>query len=192
MAIMNTPSTTVPATTEWLPAEKLGQASIEPGLRHWLIGQGLLTLRLKAVGGEHFRLQQVEQFTGLLDMGTKAWLGTQESAGLFREVTMSVKDAVWVYAQTIVPDDTLADHPWIAELGDAALGETLVEMSALRRSSYEFARLPASDAVAARALASMTDKPTAVWARRSRLMLRGKPLLVQELFLPAVGRPTAH
>jgi chorismate-pyruvate lyase len=27
-----------------------------------------------------------------------------------------------------------------------------------------------------------------LWARRSRIQLRGAPLLVQELFLPAMGR----
>jgi len=31
-------------------------------------------------------------------------------------------------------------------------------------------------------------KPAGLWARRSRLALRGAPLLMQELILPAMGR----
>ena len=45
--------------------------------------------------------------------------------GLFRDVEMCCGDNVWVFGQTIVPDSTLCVHPWLAELGDSALGETL-------------------------------------------------------------------
>jgi chorismate-pyruvate lyase len=31
-------------------------------------------------------------------------------------------------------------------------------------------------------------KPAGLWARRSRVSLRGAPLLIQELFLPAMSR----
>lgn len=79
-------------------------------------------------------------------------------------------------------------RPWLAELGDSALGETLSGLSAVERSSYEYAWLPAEDAVTARALRDTDVKPDGLWARRSRVLLRGAPLLMQELFLPAVGR----
>jgi chorismate-pyruvate lyase len=31
-------------------------------------------------------------------------------------------------------------------------------------------------------------KPEGLWARRSRVALRGAPLLMQEVFLPGMGR----
>jgi chorismate-pyruvate lyase len=73
-------------------------------------------------------------------------------------------------------------------LGDSALGETLSVLSGLERSSYEYAWLPVEDAVTARALRHAEIKPAGLWARRSRVILRGAPLLTQELFLPAIGR----
>jgi hypothetical protein len=53
-------------STPWLPAERLGQFSVDALLRSRLIGKGLITLRMRAVCGERFGLRLVEQWTGLL------------------------------------------------------------------------------------------------------------------------------
>jgi chorismate-pyruvate lyase len=95
---------------------------------------------------------------------------------------------VWVFAQTIAPDSTLDRHPWLAELGDAPLEETLGDLSGIERGTYEYAWLPGDDALVARALREAELKPAGLWARRLRIALRGAPLLIQEVFLPATGR----
>ncbi len=115
-------------------------------------------------------------------------LRVADNAGLFREVELCCADQVWVFAQTVIPDSTLCVHPWLAELGDASLGETLHELSGVERSSYEYAWLPAAERLSARALREADLAPAGLWARRSRIRLRGAPLLVQEVFLPAMGR----
>ncbi len=174
---------------DWLPAERLGQFTVDPRLRPWLIGKGLLTERMRAACGEHFAARMVEQRTGLLDAALKAAVPTPDSAGLFRDVEMCNGENVWVFTQTVVPDSTLCAHPWLAELGDSALDETLSELSGVQRGSYEYAWLPAEDAVTARALHGTDVRPPGLWARRSRISLRGAPLLAQEIFLPAMGCP---
>lgn len=173
---------------DWLPAERLGQAKIDAGVRSWLIGKGLLTQRVKDVCGAAYRLRLIEQNTGLLDAAQRAALLRNDTAGLFREIKMFCRDKVWVYARTIIPDSTLSRHPWLAELGDAALGETLHGISGVERSAYEYAWLPATDPVAARALSGSDIAPAGLWARRYRFTLHGAPLLVQELFFPAIGQ----
>lgn len=157
-------------------------------LRPWLIGKGLLTQRLKQTCGARFALRLVDQWTGLLSPSHKAALRTEDHAGLFRDAEMCCGDTVWVFSQSIVPDSTLCVHPWLAELGDSALGETLAELSAVERGRYEYAWLPAEEAVTARALRDAEIKPAGLWARRSRITLRAAPLLTQELFLPSMGR----
>ena len=157
-------------------------------LRPWLIGKELLTLRLKAACGERFALTLVDQWTGLLSASHKSALRTEDHAGLFRDVEMSCGDTVWVFGQTIVPDSTLSAHPWLAELGDSALGETLSALSGVERSSYEYAWLPGEEAVTVRALRDAEIKPAGLWARRARITLRSAPLLTQEVFLPSMGR----
>jgi chorismate--pyruvate lyase len=173
---------------QWLPAERLGQLTMDAHLRPWLIGKGLLTLRMKEVCGERFALRLVDQWTGLLTAAHKSALRIPDNAGLFRDVEMCCGVQVWVFAQTIMPDSTLCAHPWLAELGETALGETLSGLSGVERSSYEYAWLPVEEAVTARALRDTEVRPAGLWARRSRLTLRSAPLLIQELFLPAMGR----
>jgi chorismate lyase len=173
---------------QWLPAERLGQLTMEHQARPWLIGKGLVSLRMKAVSGEHFTLQLIDQWTGLLTAAHKTALRSSDNAGLFRDVEMSHRGNVWVFAQTVIPDSTLCVHSWLAELGDTALGETLSDLSGVERSPYEYAWLPVSDPVTVRALRDAEIKPAGLWGRRSRVSLRGAPLLMQELFLPAVGR----
>src|ERR1700681_4918957 len=173
---------------QWLPAERLGQRTVDAHVRPWLIGKGLLTLRMKAVCGERFALRLVDQWTGLLTAAHKSVPRVPDNAGLFRDVEMCCGEQVWVFAQTIMPDSTLCAHPWLAELGDTALGETLSDLSGVERSPYEYAWLPVSDPVTARALRDAEIKPAGLWGRRARIALRGAPLLTQELFLPSMGR----
>jgi len=172
---------------DWVPAERLGEFTVDPRLRPWLIGKGLLTQRMREACGERFALRLVDQRTGLLDAALRAAVPTSDSAGLFRDVEMCNGENVWVFTQSVVPDSTLCAHPWLAELGDSALGETLSELSGVQRSSYEYAWLPADDAVTACALRTADVKPMRLWARRARISLRGAPMLTQEIFLPAMG-----
>jgi len=180
--------TQINACVQWLPAERLGEFSVDAQLRPWLIGNGLLSLRMKAACGERFALRLLDQWTGLLDAAYQSALRVPDNAGLFRDVEMFHGNDVWVFEQTVMPDSTLCMHPWLAELGDAALGETLSDLSSVERGSYEYARLPVQEAVTARALRDAEIKPAGLWARRSRVTLRGAPLLMQELFLPVIGR----
>jgi chorismate-pyruvate lyase len=176
------------ASAEWLPAERLGQLDVDARTRPWLIGKGLLTQRMKDACGERFASHLVEQWRGLLSPVHKTCLRIGDSAGLFREEELCCGDQVWVFAQTVIPDSTLCAHPWLAELGDASLGEMLGEITAVERSSHEYARLPVGDPLFAHALRGTDVAPSGLWARRSRVLLRGAPLLAQEAFLPATGR----
>jgi chorismate--pyruvate lyase len=173
---------------QWLPAERLGQLNMDSRIRPWLIGNGLLSMRMKAVCHDRFKLKLVDQWTGLLSASHRATLSVTDNAGLFRDVELFNGHLVWVFEQTIIPDGTLSAHPWLAELGDAALGETLGDLSGIERSAFEYAWLPQAEAVTARALRDADIKPAGLWARRLRVSLRGSPLLMQELFLPAMGR----
>jgi chorismate--pyruvate lyase len=189
MPPMNTPPKSRPfECVQWQPAERLGQLAVDANLRPWLIGKGLLTQRLKAVCGERFELRVVDHFSALLSGAHKSALKLEDNAGLIRDVEMSCGEVVWVFGRTVIPDSTLSAHPWLAELGEAALGETLSELSGVERSSYEYAWLPDEDDITARALRGADIKPAGLWARRSRISLRNAPMLVHELFLPAMGR----
>lgn len=185
---MNLQNARPPAPVQWLPAERLGPLDIEASLRPWLIGKGLLTLRMKNHCGERFATRPVEQWTGLLRADQKSCLRVEDAAALFHDEELTCAGQVWVFSQTVVPDSTLCVHPWLGEMGDAGLGELLGELPGVEQSSYEYAWLPATDPLTARALRSADLSPPGLWARRARILLRGRPLLSQEAFLPATGR----
>ncbi len=170
---------------EWLPAERLGQWSVDPRLRPWLIGKGLLTGRLRAVWGARFELRPGDLWTGLMGAQIRRYLSTEDAAALFREERLCCGDRIAVITQAVIPDSTLDAHPWLAELGDSGLGETLEGLSGVEHSAYEYAWRPAGRAPAARAL--LGTGHAGAWARRSRLRLRKAPFAVQELFLPGMG-----
>ena len=93
-----------------------------------------------------------------------------------------------MYAQTIVPDATLELHPWLAELGETSLGETLAGLANLQRGPTEYATLPAMHPLAEAALRDDAhDEPDFLWARRWWVAIRGRRLLVHEVFLPGIG-----
>jgi chorismate--pyruvate lyase len=173
---------------QWLPAERLGQLDIEGRMRPWLIGKGLLSVRMKDACGEKFSANLVDQWTGLLSADHKGCLKVGDSAALFRDEELSCAGHVWVFSQTVVPDSTLCVHPWLGELGDSPVGEILGDLSAIERSSYEYAWLPIAHPLTARALRDTDLSPPGLWARRTKVLLRGLPLLSQEAFLPAMGR----
>ena len=176
---------------QWLPAERLGQLDIEAHLRPWLIGKGLVSARMKDRCGERFGAHLVDQWTGLLSAELRDSLKVQDSAALFRDEELVCGNQVWVFSQSVVPDSTLCMHPWLGELGDSPIGEIMSDLAGVERSSYEYARLPAGEALAARALRDTDLRPAGLWARRWKIQLRGLPMLCQEAFLPAMGRTSS-
>ncbi|HEX3847381.1 MAG TPA: chorismate lyase [Steroidobacteraceae bacterium] len=175
-------------SVQWLPAERLGRLNMDSRVRSWLLGKGLTTLRMKSACGERFAARLVDQWSGKLEGSHLSPLRVNDGAGLFRDVELCCGDQVWVFEQSIIPDSTLTANSWLAELGDTGIGETLASLSKLERSSYEYAWLPVRQPVTARALREAEVRPAGLWTRRHRVALRGAPLLIQELFLPVVGR----
>mgnify|MGYP000885041231 CR=1 FL=1 len=96
---------------------------------------------------------------GLLPAEPRYWL---------REILLCGDGEPWLAGRTLVPESTLSG-PELAlqQLGTTPLGRYLFTASTLTR---DFIQVGQSDAL---------------WGRRSRLRLSGKPLLLTELFLTA-------
>lgn len=140
----------------------------------WLTGQGSLTLQLKSYKNG-FRLQLLsEQKTALPQALATRW---QTSFGVRREVLMSLDGKAAVFAQSWLPDNTLAALTPLAQLGEQPLGEYIFTQADLSRSAIEVARFPQGLAL---------SEPAAtgeLWGRRSYFSLQQHEFLVQEVFL---------
>jgi chorismate--pyruvate lyase len=155
-----------------------------PSAAAWLGEPGLLTERLRACCGGRPGLTVVAQADAPLAIYDAALLRAAGDAAFVREIELTCDGRPWVFAQTLVPQATLARQRWLATLGRAALGERLAAVEGLERGPLEYARLAPGDRLYQRALRGRHDAPDSLWARRSWFAIGGDRLLVQEVFLP--------
>ena len=171
----------------WMSGPELLRG-LPAGLAAWLTDAGLLTERIRAASGAAPSVRVVEERLGFLTAEQQALLAAPAASCFVRRVELLGAGRPWVFAESLIPDHTLELHPWLAELGDSSLGATLAWLDGIDRGPFEYAPLPAAHPLAASALARQTEAPGVVWARRSWFALRGRRLLVQEVFLAEAGR----
>ena len=112
-------------------------------------------------------------------------LGVADRGCLHREVELCCGARRWIYARSVFPDSTVREHPWLAELGGNGLGETLAGVAEVQREPLEYLELePAHELTRAATHGAAVE--AVLWARRKLYRLTGGPILVQEVFLPAL------
>ncbi len=159
--------------------------SSQRDLRSWLAEPGSLTARLKALA-QHYdgelRIEVMCEGWGLpsaeeartlkLRRGEFAWI---------REVVLLGLNSPWVQARSVLPRHSLCGlNRRLTRLGNQSLGSLLFRDPALVRGPIRYAKL------------QLPTHASAVWARRSRFLLRGQAVLVAEAFLPALLTASAH
>ena len=162
---------------DWAPAPPDAAAA-------WLREPGLLTERLRACCAGESGLVLVSEAEAPLAAEDAEVLRAPAGAAFVREIELTCNGRPWVFAQTLVPQATIARQRWLTTLGRAALGERLAAVPGIERGPLEFARLGPGDRLYRRALRERDDAPAALWARRSWFAIEGQRLLVQEVFLP--------
>ncbi len=161
--------------------------SVPRSLRRWLSDTGSLTQRLKARCAE-FRV--VPLTTGLdrpnpdehallnLAPGTRAYV---------REVLLLCNDVPVVFAHSVLPQPSLRGG-WngISRLGARPLGEALFRDHRIQRQALAYRHLHPDHPLYCSVLKHHNPDTRTLWARRSVFCLDRHPLLVTEVFLPAI------
>jgi len=168
----------------WVPLEtcaRIAPASLVP----WLAEPGLLTARVRSAAGAatEFRMLRLERAPLLPAL--QARLDVDDASGLVREIEFACAGVRWIFAQSVFPDSTLARYPWLSELGDSPLGEALRRVGEVVREPLEYAELPPEHPLAQ---VAHPAGGASLWARRAVYRLAGAPIIVQEVFLPTLGR----
>jgi chorismate--pyruvate lyase len=156
-------------------------------LRPWLSDRGSLTQRLKSCCAS-FRV--VPLATGLArpNADEYALLGMVPGTRAYvREVMLLCDGVPVVFAHSVLPQPGLRGG-WngITRLGSRSLGEALFSDHRIERLPLAYRNLrgdhPLFRAIAGQQMLSASS----VWARRSVFCLNRHPLLVTEVFLPAI------
>ena len=170
-------------TSSWHPLPACGNAR----LRRWLLDRGSLTRRIQ-LRCEDFRLALLAQRFATIRADERAALGLRAGAPcLEREVSLNCASLPLVFAHSVVAPRALKG-PWhmLAGLGTRPLGAALFADPRIRRHPLRFRQLTGGHALYKRACRLLEAPPATLWARRSLFVLCGAPLLVTEVFLPAI------
>lgn len=175
-------------STFWKPLGLIARVSTSRPVQNWLKTPGSLTARLKSQCPNLEVVVLSEQFeVPLLSESQKLGLQYNEEAWV-RCVALKCQNHNWIYARTIIPDLN-PQNPWqeLKSLGNKPLGEVLFDMPSIKRSPFEFSK----DTLAywpylMNHLNNQTLAYKPSFARRSVFKQNGAPLLLTEVFLPAL------
>ncbi|WP_167494742.1 MULTISPECIES: chorismate lyase [Vibrio] len=138
--------------------------------KQWLLEQGSLSRRLgeccQHLSVELLHNQTVEQES--LKNDEKALLSSFDC--LLREVVLQGDNQPWVVGRTLIPRETLQDqHYDLSQQGEIPLGLTVFSANNVKRDALQVGWAETEHGL--------------LLARRSRLWMNHKPMLVAELFL---------
>lgn len=175
--------------SRWYLQEHLFHSRIPPRMACWLFDPASLTARLRAACAGQFRVEVVSQGWASPLVNEQDRLGMRaRQVALLREVYLYCDAQPWVFARTVIPRTTLSGkRKYLANLGSRPLGAVLFADPGMRRDHFEVACLQPGEWLYQRAIARLPTAPERIWGRRSAFYLGGKPLLVNEIFLPAMA-----
>lgn len=161
-------------------------------MRSWLFDDASLTARLKTGCTEKFRVQLLQQRYARAQFNEARLLGIPpRQRVLLREVYLYCGDVRVVYARSVVPLKTLGGKRGrLLCLGERPLGGFLFASPSIRRGPTQLANLRPGNVIYTQATRSLDSPAASLWGRRSVFRLDGKPLIVAEVFLPAINQVT--
>jgi chorismate lyase len=155
--------------------------------RPWLAWRGSLTWRITAHARD-FRVQVIRQEPRLPNEDEYRQLGQPtHRRALVREVVLHADGVPVVLAHSIAAWRDLSGV-WrgLRGLGSRPLAEALFTDPMVMRAALEFVRIDSRHPLSRRARQVFGREFPVLWARRSRFVKRGRPLLVTEVFLPSL------
>ncbi len=167
----------------WYPAP----LTMSPQIRGWLQNSGSLTRHIQQ-RCKNFRVEPVFQSlaTACDDELAILKLRPGELAHV-REVYLYCGKIPVVFAHSVVARENLRGAWYgMSKLGNKSLGTVLFTTPVIKRTPLRFRKLNLTHPLFRRACKNMQVAPDKLWARRSLFTLHGQPILVTEVFLPAI------
>jgi chorismate--pyruvate lyase len=155
--------------------------------RDWLLSTGSLTQMYQKVCNQPFNIQLLEQGWGLPSLNeAKLFEQRPEKHVFHRHVFLRDGDTADIFARTIMPMTTYRTmRQRFDGLGNRSLGEMLFKDPSIKRGPIEVALCQPQHGLFQWATAHLSNKPKAMWGRRSCFFIEDKMILVNEIFLPS-------
>lgn len=164
-------------------------ALLPRGMDGWLRDTGSLTARIRS-RCDGFAVRVLRQRLGKVLDDEALLLGSRHGDWAWvREVLLLADGVPVVYARSVMPQATVrAGSRLFSTIGSRPLGAALFANPRVQRGELACARLDVRDARHRAASAALAPRslPRELWGRRSVFRLRGRALLVTEIFLPEI------
>lgn len=173
----------------WKPWSRLHHADVDAACLSWLLDIGSLTQRLIAACDGQFKVEVLGEYWQKPMQSERRALGLRQGQlARIRQVRLLCNGKPRVFARTVIPHSTLKGSVRrLNMLGNKPLGAVLFADPTMRRGVMEIASLNKNNFLYDIAMKSLKNKKT-IWGRRSVFYLSGKPLLVNEIFLPGINQ----
>lgn len=155
--------------------------------REWLFAEGSLTARIMR-RCKKFSVSVVRQELTRPERNEMNLLGIAQNQNAWvREVVLSADGKPVVFAHSVLPRESVRGA-WrlFAGIGNRPLGHALFADPRIGRARLTCRRIDARDQLWQGAARHAGADSPELWARRSLFFRSGKPLLVTEVFLPAI------
>jgi len=172
----------------WRSMKRWRRSEVPSYVWRWLKDEASLWRRLQDSGCGVLQEKMVRQQWGRPQANESALLMLRRGErSLMREVYLCTGDVARVYSRTVIPARILSRGRKLSRLGGRPLGAALFADCALRRGERQWARIDATHSLFPAMAGTLSLASEAVWGRRAIYHLGGRPLLVTEVFLPAIA-----
>jgi len=145
-----------------------------------------MTKRIEKVTGQCVSVDVLRDASGRIYCEERNFLDTVQTTGHVREVVLKVGEKALLVARTVYVSRWLRTSMKLRTLGTRPLGELLFSHGDALWSKREFSRLTPRLPIFRLVESAMLCQTRSSWARRTLFLLDGCPILVTEVFLPAL------
>lgn len=171
----------------WHPYTPAARRTLPVRIRDWVALETSMTARVGRVADTPIDVEVLRQAQAPLYPDETGLVAEGAAPATVREVCLSSKGQPLLVARTSLTSRKLQSHPTIVKLGNKALGSLLFAGPApCPYSAREYTLLQAGDPRYALARSRHDGVAQGYWARRTLFWLFDEPLLVTEIFLPAL------
>ena len=161
-----------------------------PQWQPWLSDTGSLTQRIEQVIGQKLEVLVLRDCRQNLDSDESRYFHFKIKRCRIREVLLCANGIPLVMARSIIPTmSSSGSNHAVLRLGKKPLGAVLFAKSRMhsrKKPLREIARLDKHSTLWKKCVQQYPELPSVTWARRTLYELKGHPLLVSEVFLPAL------
>lgn len=156
--------------------------------REWMLDKGSLTQRLIDHCEGEFAVSLRREEEGRPLRSESRLLGLPECRlAIIREVDLLCRGTPLVFARTVIPFPSLRGRTRsLAGLGTRPLGAMLFQDPTTRREIVQYAKIRPGQSLHVSATRNLGRCPETLMARRTLFCYKGRPLLVNEIFLPTL------